>query len=379
MHAAACRRALSAARPGWRTLGSHGRAASTWNVAIVGSGPSGFYTADSLLKGDPNVRVDIYERLPVPFGLVRYGVAPDHQTVKNVTERFHQIASDDRCSLLSNVLIADAPGAHGAAHVPLATLREHYHAVVLAYGADADRTLGLPGEDLGGVHGAREFVEWYNGHPCSPNVGEDPFGLLSCETAVVVGHGNVALDCARMLCSTADQLRGETDVAAHAAAVLSESAVRQVVLLGRRGVLHAAFTIKELRELSKRAGASAHLMADADAFNAEVLAAAAADRPRKRLTDLMQTLHDPAAADPPPPPPTEDRAVRIQFQRVPVAFTPDASGERVGAVRLAKTALEGRRRPTSARRPSAAPSTTCRRRARPRRRLQVVAPRRRAL
>lgn len=213
-------------------------------------------TADQLLKGDPDVKVDIYERLPVPYGLVRYGVAPDHQEVKNVTLRFEQIASDPRCTLLANVSVGERGSTAStavSASVPLATLREQYHAVVLAYGADSDRTLGLPGEDLSGVHSARQFVEWYNGHPLAAAEG---FSLRSCETAVVIGHGNVALDCARVLSSTPEQLVGETDIAARAAAELAESNVRQVVLLGRRGVQHAAFTIKELRELSKRAGSS---------------------------------------------------------------------------------------------------------------------------
>ena len=222
-----------AARLSRRRFASAASGGSPWHVAIVGSGPAGFYTADFLLKGSPDVRVDIYERLPVPFGLVRYGVAPDHQSVKNVTERFAQIASDPRCSLLANVLVGPCDDAAGvAASVPLQTLREQYHAIVLAGGADRDRTLGLPGEDLDGVHSARQFVEWYNGHPSA--VGRS-FGLQSCETAVVIGHGNVALDCARMLTSTPEQLLGDTDVAAHAAAELSNSGVRQVALLGRRG------------------------------------------------------------------------------------------------------------------------------------------------
>ena len=315
-------------------------AAKPWHVAIIGSGPAGFYTADFLLKGDPDVRVDIFERLPVPFGLVRYGVAPDHQTVKNVTDRFGQIASDPRCSLLANVRVGDGDDPTGvAASVPLAKVREQYHAVVLACGADTDRTLGLPGEELEGVHSARQFVEWYNGHPRA--VGRT-FGLAGCETAVIVGHGNVALDCARMLCSTPDQLVGETDVASHAVAELSASGVRQVVLLGRRGVLHAAFTIKELRELSKRAGATMRLSAPPDAFSEAVLAAAAADRPRKRLIDLMHKLHDPDVADPPPPPPSdEDRAIRVQFQRVPIAFRDGGGDGRLRAVQVQATALEG--------------------------------------
>ena len=322
-----------------RRLSSGGT--TPWHVAIVGSGPSAFYAADFLLKGDPDVHVDIYERLPVPFGLVRYGVAPDHQEVKNVTLRFDEIASSQRCSLLANVKVADA-AAQGdvSALVPLSALREHYHGVVLAYGADADRTLGLPGEDLTGVHSARHFVEWYNGHPSA--VGHD-FGLASCETAVLIGHGNVALDCARMLSATPEELKGQTDVAAHAAAVISESNIRQVVLLGRRGVAHAAFTIKELRELSKRAGARLGIVAPADAFNAEVMAYAAKERPRKRLTELMQKFATPPLDDPPPPPrPAKACEVRVQFQRSPVAFlADDADPSRLAGVRVSCNALDG--------------------------------------
>ena len=175
------------------TLRSFGRRLSTaalpanrWHVAIVGSGPSGYYTADHLLKNNPDVCVDLYERLPVPFGLVRYGVAPDHQSVKNVTERFGQISADPRCSLLANVQVGAPASRSTSSHVTLETLREQYHAVVLAYGADTDRRLGIPGEELKGVHAARDFVEWYNGHPFA--AGAD-FNLSQCETAVLIGNG----------------------------------------------------------------------------------------------------------------------------------------------------------------------------------------------
>ncbi|KOO53708.1 NADPh:adrenodoxin mitochondrial-like protein, partial [Chrysochromulina tobinii] len=306
------------------------------------TGPAGFYTADQLLKSDPGVHVDIYERLPVPYGLVRYGVAPDHQAVKNVTDRFEQIVSDPRCSLLANVRVGAAgPPGDVAAHLPFEALREQYHAVVLAYGADADRSLGLSGEGLRGVHSARTFVEWYNGHP---HAADRDFELGRCETAVIIGHGNVALDCARMLSSTPEQLVGDTDVAAHAAAALSQSAIRQVVLLGRRGVLHAAFTIKELRELSKRAGATFSLLAPADAFNEAVLKQAATDRPRKRLIELMSSIPNEAELPNPPPPPGADspRAVRVQFQRAPLGFVGAAEDPgRLGAVRVGLTKLEG--------------------------------------
>ena len=324
-----------------RTVSVAARRAPVWNVAIVGSGPAGFYTADQLLKGDPDVRVDIYERLPVPFGLVRYGVAPDHQDVKNVTERFHQIASHERCSYTGNVLIG-APDATdmSAAQLPLAALRERYNAVVLSYGASADRALGVPGEDLDGVYAARHLVEWYNGHP---NAATATFNLASCETAVIVGNGNVALDCARLLTATPDELVG-SDVAEHAAAEMVRSSLRQVVILGRRGPLQAAFTIKELRELTKRAHAAATLQAPADAFATEVLEFAKKDRARKRIVELMHKIHAPEAADDggTPSPPAEGQEIRIQLQRAPKAFLPSAaSPDSLGAALVSRTELQG--------------------------------------
>ena len=322
-----------------RRLGSVAAKAPRWHVAIVGSGPAGWYTADQLLKSSPDVCVDIYERLPVPFGLVRYGVAPDHQTVKNVTDRFGQIASDERCSLIGNVCIGmGGIGADSAAHLPLEALQQNYNAVLLSYGASADRMLGVPGEDLAGVCAARSFVEWYNGHPESP---VDAFDLSKVETAVIVGNGNVALDCARLLCSTPDELVG-SDVTEHAAAELARSAVRQVVLLGRRGALQAAFTIKELRELTKRDGATMSLEVGADAFSEAVMSFAGKDRARKRLVELMQKVSSPEPEAPPASPPDGKKAIRVQFQRSPTAFLPAADDPAsLGGARIVRTALEG--------------------------------------
>jgi len=182
------------------------------------------------------------------------------------------------------------------------------------------------------VCSARSFVEWYNGHPDG-----EPFDLSKVETAVVVGNGNVALDCARILCATPDELQG-SDVAARAAAELARSSVRQVVLLGRRAPLHAAFTIKELRELTKRAGCRLTLEAEADAFSEAVVAAAAREGARSRLLELMRKVATPAEGE------EDDRpkTIRLQFQRSPKAFVPSASDPRaVGGVTVCRTALEG--------------------------------------
>jgi len=303
---------------------------SCWRVAVVGSGPSAFYLTDHLIKKNDNVKVSLFERLPIPFGLVRYGVAPDHQDVKNVTERFTQIASSPRVSFFGNVEIGDVPKQSfgSPALLSLETLQQHYDAVVLAYGASADRELSAPGEGLPGVSSARSFVEWYNGHPGA--VGHQ-FHLDKCETAVIVGQGNVALDCARILCKQPSGFGG-SDIAEHAAEQLSRSAVKQVVLVGRRGPLQAAFTIKELRDLSKLDGVSVTIPDSANLFTEGVLAAAAKDRARKRIVDLMRTLPDTPAAAP--------RQLSVQFLRSPMEFVEGDDGS-LAALRLHRTELEG--------------------------------------
>ncbi|KAH8038131.1 hypothetical protein HPB51_022616 [Rhipicephalus microplus] len=209
-------------------------------VSIVGAGPAGFYTAQQVLK-HPNAIVDIYEGLPVPFGLVRFGVAPDHPEVKNVVHTFTNIAKNPRCNVYGNVRLGT--------DVTVADLRKAYHAVVLTYGADQERSLGVPGEDLPNVFSARKFVGWYNGHPADVDVRPD----LSGQTAVVIGHGNVALDVARILLSPPESLQ-ETDIVEPALEALRKSCVRKVIVVGRRGPFEVAFTIKELREMTKISG-----------------------------------------------------------------------------------------------------------------------------
>lgn len=161
---------------------------SAIRIAVVGSGPSGFYTTQQLLK-HPRVLVDIYEKFPVPFGLVRFGVAPDHQSVKNVINSFTNTALNNRVSFMGNIAIGS--------DISLEDIRNQYNAVVLCYGAAQDRTLEIEGEDLPNVISARRFVGWYNGVPYDKNLDID----LNCDTAVIIGHGNVAIDCARILLS----------------------------------------------------------------------------------------------------------------------------------------------------------------------------------
>jgi len=216
-------------------------------VAIVGSGPAGFYAADHLLRQeDLAMEVDMLDRLPTPFGLVRAGVAPDHPKIKSVIRVYEKTAARDGFRFFGNVQVGS--------QVSAAELAERYHAVIYAYGASTDRHLGIPGEDLAGSHPATAFVAWYNAHPDFADAEFD----LSCERAVVIGNGNVATDVARMLALTRPELE-ETDTADHAIDPLADCGVREIVILGRRGPAQAAFTNPELRELGEMKDADVHV------------------------------------------------------------------------------------------------------------------------
>ena len=220
-------------------MASVGTPETPLRVAIVGSGPAGFYAAEHLLKQeDVAVEVDMYDRLPTPFGLVRAGVAPDHPKIKSVIRVYEKTAVRDGFRFFGNVNVGE--------DVTLADLREHYHAVICAYGTSTDRSLGIDGEDLPGSHAATEFVAWYNAHP---DFADRVFDL-STHRVVVIGNGNVAADVARMLALTREELE-ETDTADHAIDVLAESGVEEIVVLGRRGPAQAAFTNPEVRELGE--------------------------------------------------------------------------------------------------------------------------------
>jgi ferredoxin--NADP+ reductase len=210
-------------------------------VAIVGSGPSGFYAAEALFKSPLTTRVDMIERLPVPFGLVRYGVAPDHPKLKQPTLVYDKIAQSPGFTFLGNVTVGR--------DVSVEQLQTTHHAVLFACGAESDRRLGLAHEDLAGSHTATEFVGWYNGHP---DYRERSFDLNS-EVAAIIGQGNVAIDVARILAKSVDELR-HTDIAEHALDALAESRVRDIHVIGRRGPAQASFTSKELREIGELGG-----------------------------------------------------------------------------------------------------------------------------
>ncbi|KAK7576127.1 hypothetical protein V9T40_012413 [Parthenolecanium corni] len=270
------------------------------SICIVGSGPAGFYCAQQLLKILPSSTIDIFEKLPVPFGLVRYGVAPDHAEVKNVINNFSKTASNPRVKFIGNVSLGE--------HFTLADLKKAYHAVFLSYGADQDVEFHVPGEKLGNIIPARKFVGWYNGLPAEKDI---PVNLAT-ETVAIFGQGNVAVDVARILLKSVDELK-KTDIAEHALAKLAESKVKNVHLIGRRGPLQVAFTIKELREIVKLPGVQPII----DSRNFQEIHSTLSElpRPRKRLTELLiKTAAESTTKDP------CSKKLYISFLRSPKNF-----------------------------------------------------------
>jgi ferredoxin/flavodoxin---NADP+ reductase len=291
------------------------------HIAVVGSGPAGFYAAGHLLKDSSGrVSVDMIERLPTPWGLVRSGVAPDHPKIKSVTRIYEKTASHPRFRWFGNVLVGR--------DVSREELLEHYHAVVYATGAPSDRPLGIPGEDLPGSWPATEFVGWYNGHPDHPDLSFD----LSVERAVVIGNGNVALDVARMLTVPHADL-ARTDIADHALDALSRSGVREVVVAGRRGPAQAAFTNPELLELGEIDGV------DVVVDGSEIERALSVPGPALDKTGEtnVRVLRAYAAREPF----GHERRIVLRFLLSPVELTADARG-RVGAVRFVRNELVAR-------------------------------------
>ena len=214
-------------------------------VAVIGSGPSGFYAIAALFKADGvEADVDLFDRLPTPFGLVRGGVAPDHQKIKNVIRVYNRTAQHERFRFFGNVEFGR--------DLTVEDLGRHYDHIVYATGNESDRKMGIPGEDLAGVYSATEFVGWYNGHP---DFQDRSFDLASARRVAVVGNGNVAMDVTRVLVRSPDEL-APTDITAESLAVLRESAVEEVVLLGRRGPAQAAFSPQEIKEIGSLDGVS---------------------------------------------------------------------------------------------------------------------------
>jgi ferredoxin--NADP+ reductase len=290
-------------------------------VAIIGAGPAGFYAADHLLKQDGiAVSVDIFDRLLSPYGLVRHGVAPDHLKIKTVTRAFEQTARNANCRFIGNVEFGR--------DLTLEDLRQHYHQVLFSTGAQTDRQMGIPGEDLRGSHPATAFVAWYNGHPdyCAATFD------LSQEAAVIVGVGNVAIDVARILCLTPDELHA-TDMPDYAVRALGQSKVRDVYLLGRRGPAQAAFTNPEIKELGELAEADVLVRPEEATLDAlsEAELQASGDRMLAKKIELIQAYAARAAAGRP-------RRLHLRFLVSPEELLDDGNG-RVAAVRIVRNEL----------------------------------------
>jgi ferredoxin--NADP+ reductase len=286
-------------------------------VAVVGSGPAGFYAAGALLAHDPAVDVDVFDRLPTPWGLVRLGVAPDHPKIKSVSRAFEKIAQRPGFRFFGNVDVG-----RDISHEELA---EHYDAVIYAYGAQADRRMGIPGEDLPGSWAATEFVAWYNGHPDFQDI---PFDLSS-ERAVVIGNGNVAVDVARMLALVSEEI-SPTDTTDEAIAAILGSGIREIVVLGRRGPVQAAFTTPELQELRELAGAD--LVVDPADLELDPVSAAALEEDTALARRNVEVLREVVAA----PTTGKERRVVLRFCVSPVAIVGD---ERVEAVEVVRNDL----------------------------------------
>ncbi|MEU2440519.1 FAD-dependent oxidoreductase [Streptomyces rubradiris] len=289
-------------------------------VAVVGSGPSGCYTAQGLVQRDPEVLVDVLDRLPCPYGLVRYGVAPDHEKIKSLQGSLRTVLEHERVRFLGGVRVGGPGG------LPVERLRGLYHAVVYCVGAASDRRLGIPGEDLPGSFSATEFVSWYSAHPDAADAGF----LRGVRSAVVIGVGNVAVDVTRMLVRGAAELRG-TDIPQAALNALAASALAEVHMVGRRGPAQARFTTKELRELGALPGTDVTVdKADLALDPADPAALPAGQRRN------VEVLRDWAARSAE----TAARRIRLRFFLRPVELL--EAGGRVGAVRFERTAPDDR-------------------------------------
>ena len=290
----------------------------TISVAIIGSGPAGCYTADALLKSDVDVQVDVIDRLPTPFGLIRAGVAPDHQTTKKIQKKFGATLANPSVQYFGNVDIGR--------DLSLAELREMYDAVVLAVGAPYDHKLGIPGEDKTGVYGSASFVGWYNAHPNLRNL--DP--ALDIKAVAVVGVGNVAIDAARVLVKTNEEM-ADSDLPAYAAEAIQSSPITDVYIIGRRGPIEAKFTNVELREMGKLEHCVS--LVDPAQLPEEVGDVGLSDRDKRLKERNLNTLKEFAECKP------DDKAKRVHFvfYASPVEVL---GGDRVEGLKLEQTKIE---------------------------------------
>jgi ferredoxin--NADP+ reductase len=289
------------------------------NVAIIGSGPSGFYTAEALVKSGVDCRIDIIERLPAPHGLIRYGVAPDHQTTKNVSRAFDKTAGREQVQFYGNVEVGK--------DITIEELKSCYDAVVLAVGSPYDRKLNIPGEDKKGVYGSASFVGWYNGHPDFRELNPD----LDTKNVCIIGNGNVAIDCARVLVKTREEM-GVSDMPDYAVSAIEQSPITDVYMLGRRGPVEAKFTNVELREMGELQTCvpviDGSILPDAVPEDVDM-----SDRDRRVRDRNLATLREFAERDPNELP----KRVHFEFFAAPREILGD---DRVEAMRFERTKVE---------------------------------------
>ena len=298
----------------------------TLSVAIVGSGPAGFYTADALLRADADCRIDILDRLPTPYGLIRFGVAPDHEKTKNVMRAFARTAAHERVNFYGDVEVGGA--------LALDELRAMYDAVVLAVGAASDRPLGIPGEDKAGVVGSASFVNWYNAHPDFVDRAPD----FDTDSVVIIGAGNVAIDVARVLVKTPAEM-ARTDLPDYAAGPIQSAPIRDIYMAARRGPVEAKFTNVELREMGQLENCVPQVN---EADLPDAVTGAMSDRDRRLREKNLASLRAFAARSAGEKP----KRVHFVFFASPVEIL---GGARAEAVRFERTRIEnGRARGTGA-------------------------------
>jgi len=291
-----------------------------YRIAIVGSGPAGFFAADHLFKNsDLNIEIDMYDKLPTPFGLVRSGVAPDHQKIKTVTKVYDKIAANPKFRFFGLIEYGK--------DITLEDLKQHYHQVLFATGAQTDRRMNIPGEELGRSHTATEFVAWYNGHPDFSVLDFD----LSVQKIAIIGMGNVAVDVARILCRSKEEL-SITDITDYAFEKLINSNVKEVFMIGRRGPAQAAFTNPELRELGKLEEADCLILKD-EAELDDLTKKQLSNNPERSIEKKVEMISEYSNHTK-----TKEKSLTIRFLQSPIELIPDDDGN-VKAIKMVKNSL----------------------------------------
>ncbi|WP_420549703.1 FAD-dependent oxidoreductase [Curvivirga sp.] len=298
----------------------------TLKIAVIGAGPSGIYVAEGIKKKLPDTMVDFIERLPTPFGLVRFGVAPDHQGTKKVINQYEKFFDQDGIRLIGNVEVGK--------DISVQDLQEHYDAVVIANGAREDKRLGIPGEDLDGVYGSAAFVSWYNSHPDYKDLSPIP---EHAKSAIVIGNGNVAIDVARILVKSAEEM-SDSDLADYTRAAIDKASISDVVIAGRRGPAEASFTPPELRELGKLEHALPVIEGAVipDELPSHIDTSQPAGRIKGKVLDIFRSFTEMERDG-------KDKTIHLQFLASPTAFLGE---EKVEAVQFERMELNEDGKPT---------------------------------